>query len=149
MNKFTIDIGRKCFGGIERKVWIKEACIKSSIIIYCFRFKVMLSFSVKFAMFVPKKWLNVWISVALFIQLLRQTWDHKITHTCIPSEIVTYLHIFMQFGCDLLGSGQTEQNSWCNTLLISGLLSKNKEVVELEENTGVLPIMLYCLMAPP
>ena len=109
----------------------------------------MLAFSVKVAMLVPKKWLNVWISVALFIQLLRQTWDHKITHTYIPLEIVTYLHIFMQFGRDLLGWGQTEQNYWCNTLLISGLLSKIKEVVELEENTGVSPIMLYCLMAPP
>ena len=48
----------------KKKFWIEQVCIDSSIIIYGFRFKVGLAFSVKVAMFVSKKWLNIGISVA-------------------------------------------------------------------------------------
>ena len=82
LNKFTAAVGRKLFGG-KKKFWIEQLCIENSIIIYSFRFKVRLAFSVKVAMFVPKKWLNIRISLALFAQLLRQSRDHKSTHTYI------------------------------------------------------------------
>ena len=44
---------------------------------------------------------------------------------------------------EVLGWGQTVQHCWCNTLLISALLSKNKEVVG--ENNSVASTMLYSL----
>ena len=74
---------QKTFLRRKKKFWIEQACIESSIIIYCFRLKVRLAFSIKRAIFVPQKWLNIRISVALFRQLLRQTWDHKNKHTNI------------------------------------------------------------------
>ena len=63
----------------KKKFLIEQACIESSIVIYCLRFKVSFAFLVKVAMFASKKWLNIRISVVLFTQLLRQTWDHKST----------------------------------------------------------------------
>ena len=60
----------KIFVKKKNKCGREKACIESSIIIYCFKFKVKLAFSVKMAVFVPKKWPNIRISVASFRELL-------------------------------------------------------------------------------
>ena len=47
----------------------------------------------------------------------------------------------------LLGWSETVQHFWCNTLLISALLSKKKEVVG--ENNSVAPTMLFSFTLNP
>ena len=99
--QFTAAVGKKFFLGKKRNFGYSKLVSKALslfiITYYCFTLKARLAFSVNVAMFVPKKWLNIRISVALFRQLLRQKWDLINTHTYMPLDLSSATHIARKF----------------------------------------------------